>query len=60
MDALESQKLIRENDYLKLRCAQLQSDVADLNAELARARQELERLHGVRAARLADPLSGDR
>jgi hypothetical protein len=51
MTALEIQKIVRENDYLKLRCAQLQGDVTDLGGELNRARQELERLHGVRAAR---------
>ena len=46
--------------YLKLRCAQLQGDVTDLSGELLRARQELERIHGVRAARKADPLSEGR
>src|SRR5690349_5699439 len=32
--------LIRENAYLKVRIAQLQSDVADLSAEIDRLRQE--------------------
>jgi hypothetical protein len=46
VDDIESRKLVRENDYLKLRCAQLQDDVTDLSGQLTRARQELERLHG--------------
>ena len=49
MDEVEARKLVRENDYLKLRCAQLQDDVTDLSSQLTRARQELERLHGRRA-----------
>ncbi len=58
MTALEIEKIVRENDYLKLRCAQLQGDVTDLSGELTRAQQALERLHGVRAARQADPHEG--
>jgi hypothetical protein len=50
-DDVETRKLVRENEYLKLRCAQLQDDVTDLSSQLTRARQELERLHGLRAAR---------
>lgn len=50
--------LERENAYLKLRVAQLTSDVADLSAETDRLRQERERLHGRQAARAANPLSG--
>ncbi len=46
VDDAEARKLVRENDYLKLRCAQLQDDVTDLSGQLTRARQELERLHG--------------
>jgi chaperonin cofactor prefoldin len=42
-------KLERQNEYLKLRCAQLQDDVTNLSSELTRLRQELERLHGRRA-----------
>jgi hypothetical protein len=57
MDDAESGKLVRENAYLKLRCAQLQDDVTDLGGQLMRLRQELERLHGVRATR-ADTLGG--
>jgi prefoldin subunit 5 len=48
--------LARENAYLKSRIAQLQSDVADVTAEANRLRQELERLHGRRAARPPNPL----
>jgi cell division protein FtsB len=40
----ETEALRRENDYLKLRNAQLQRDVTDLGAEAARLRQALERL----------------
>jgi len=57
MDDAESAKLVRENAYLKLRCAQLQDDVTDLGSQVMRLRQELERLHGARATR-ADALGG--
>jgi predicted nucleic acid-binding Zn-ribbon protein len=55
MDDVETRKLARENEYLKLRCAQLQDDVTDLSSQLTRARQELERLHGQRAVRAGSP-----
>ena len=58
MTDIEIQKLVRENAYLKLRCAQLQGDVTDLGSQLARLQQERERLHGVRAARSGEPLGG--
>ena len=51
MDDAESSKLLRENAYLKLRCAQLQDDVTDLGSQVMRLRQELERLHGPRGPR---------
>jgi hypothetical protein len=51
MDDAESGKLVRENAYLKLRCAQLQDDVTDLGSQVVRLRQELERLHGQRPTR---------
>ena len=55
MDAIEVEKLQRENDYLKLRVAQLQGDVTDLGSQVTRLQQELERLHGrARAASLRD------
>lgn len=50
-------QLRRENLYLKQRLAQLESDVMDLQAELARALQERERLHGRRAAAVPNPLA---
>ena len=55
MDEIETRKLERENDYLKLRVAQLQGDVTDLSSQVTRLQQELERLHGrARAASLRD------
>lgn len=55
MDEIEARKLLRENDYLKLRVAQLQNDVTDLGSQVGRLQQELERLHGrARAASLKD------
>jgi hypothetical protein len=57
MDDAEGQKIARENAYLKLRCAQLQGDVTDLNSQVGRLQQELERIHGVREGRRADALS---
>ena len=55
MDEIETRKLERENDYLKLRVAQLQGDVTDLSSQVMRLQQELERLHGrARAASLRD------
>jgi hypothetical protein len=57
MDDAEAGKLLRENAYLKLRCAQLQDDVTDLGSQVMRLRQELERVLGQRAAR-AESLGG--
>ena len=51
MDEAEAGKVLRENAYLKLRCAQLQDDVTDLGGQVMRLSQELERLLGRRAAR---------
>jgi hypothetical protein len=48
MDDIEGQKLARQNDYLKLRCAQLQDDVTNLSGQVTRMQQKLERLHGRR------------
>jgi len=53
MDDAEGHKLLRENVYLKQRCAQLQGDVTDLSSQVSRLQQELERLHGGREARRA-------
>jgi hypothetical protein len=58
MDDVEGQKLLRENVYLKQRCAQLQGDVTELSSQVGRLQQELERIHGVREARRAGPLPG--
>ncbi len=48
-DAVEALQLERQNAYLKLRCAQLQEDVTNLDAHVIRLQQELERLRGRRA-----------
>jgi hypothetical protein len=50
-------ELQRENLYLRQRNAQLQSDVVDISAERDRLAQELERVHGRRQLRAANPLS---
>lgn len=50
--------LMRENTYLRQRNAQLQTDVAELGAEVERLRQIVERLHGRSALRPPNPLSG--
>lgn len=39
----------RENDYLKTRNAQLQSELTDVSAEVQRLRQELSRRGGLSA-----------
>lgn len=57
MTDVEALQLARENDYLKLRCAQLQGDVTDLNSQVARLVQQLERVHAVREPRAAGPLA---
>lgn len=54
----EIQAMSRTNDYLKLRNAQLQDDVANLGGQVLRLQQELERLSGRRASRPPDPLAG--
>ncbi|HEX7761187.1 MAG TPA: hypothetical protein VF459_16895, partial [Caulobacteraceae bacterium] len=46
---LAAAEMVRQNDYLKLRNAQLQEDVASLAADNERLRQELERIVGRRA-----------
>jgi hypothetical protein len=48
----------RENAYLKVRVAQLESDLMDVSAENGRLREERERLHGRRVARAPSPLGG--
>lgn len=51
-------RLVRENAYLKLRCSQLESDLADVSAEAERLRQRLEHTHARREASRPNPLSG--
>jgi len=53
-------ELERENAYLKLRLAQLESDVVDITAENRRLSEAQERLAGRRAARPPNPLGGGR
>lgn len=48
----------RENAYLRERNAQLEGDVAALQAEAERLRQIVERLHGCKPAHAPNPLSG--
>ncbi|HEV2363620.1 MAG TPA: hypothetical protein VGS12_05400 [Caulobacteraceae bacterium] len=59
MNETDADNLLRENAYLRKRCAQLQGDVTDLGAQVLRLQTQLERLHG-RGASLAppNPLSG--
>lgn len=58
MTPAEAQALRRENDYLKRRCAQLQSDVDDLGSQVIRLTQVRERLGVARSLRAAsDPLA---
>ena len=59
MTPLEAEALQRENAYLKLRVADLQSDVSDLSAEVERLRQRLEHTAASRAgSRPPNPLGG--
>jgi hypothetical protein len=53
--------LERENAYLRARVAQLQADLTDVDAEVHRLRQELERRYALRQAAAPNPLgSGQR
>jgi len=59
MSALQAEDpLVRENAYLRQRVIQLQDDVTAITAEAERLRQVVERLHGRKALRAPDPLSG--
>ena len=59
MGVADRDAVLRENAYLKSRCAQLQDDVTDLSAALDRARRQLERVDARRNSNAApDPLSG--
>jgi predicted nucleic acid-binding Zn-ribbon protein len=48
----------RENAYLKLRVAQLESDLTDVSAENGRLREDRERTHNRRIANPPNPLGG--
>lgn len=55
----EYERLARENAYLKLRCAQLQDSNGDLQSQVLRLQQQLERLtEGRSRPQRPDPLSG--
>jgi hypothetical protein len=55
----EISEVWRENEYLKLRNAQLQRDIVEISADSQRLRQELERRGGLnRAIKAADPTAG--
>ena len=59
MTDAEAQAMRQENQYLKLRNAQLQADLTDVSAETERLRQALERTGAARAGRsLPNPLGG--
>ena len=59
MTDADEQALRKENQYLKLRNAQLQADLTDISAETERLRQALERTGAARAARRGpNPLGG--
>lgn len=59
MTEAEIQALLRQNEYLKQRNAQLQADLVDLTAETERMRQAMEHTAARRARGAApNPLSG--
>jgi len=58
MTDVEMQALRRENNYLKVRNAQLQADLTNVSAEAARLRQALERTGRRRLSATPNPLSG--
>ena len=47
-------RLERQNAYLKLRCAQLEEDVTNLDSQVIRLQQTLERLQGRRTDAVGD------
>lgn len=53
----DAQAMRRENDYLKRRNAQLQSDVTSLGGQVLRMQQELERHSGRHPGRAPNPLA---
>ena len=58
MTDAEAQAMRQENQYLKLRNAQLQTDLTDISAESERLRQALERTGAARARPVPNPLGG--
>lgn len=52
----ELERVLRENTYLKQRCAQLQGDVDDLNSQVTRLTEQLDHHRARRSA--PNPLSG--
>lgn len=60
MSAEDTDRLTRENVYLKQRCALLEDDVANLTAQVTRLGQQLERFMQQRDIRMSRPnaLSG--
>lgn len=58
MNATEHNRLSRENDYLKARCAELQGDICDLTSEVRRLEQRLEHVAARRTATPPNPLAG--
>lgn len=57
MTDVEAQRLRNENAYLKTRCAQLQSEVTDLGAQLLSLQQRLERFDVRRSTTPPNPLA---
>ena len=57
MNDEERTALLRQNTYLKARVVQLEGDVGDLNAQVHRLTQQLERTLGRRAG-AAQPIAG--
>ncbi len=58
MNEIEIRTLVRENDYLKMRCSQLQRDLTDVGAQVLRLQTQLERIHSRRVVGRADLLAG--
>ncbi|HWU81270.1 MAG TPA: MbeD/MobD family mobilization/exclusion protein [Caulobacter sp.] len=52
----ELERVLRENAYLKQRCAQLQGDVDNLNSQVTRLTEQLD--HKMARRSTPNPLSG--
>jgi len=55
---VETDRLRRENTYLKQRIAQLEGDVVDLNSQVTRLQQQNQHFSARRVVRPPDPLGG--